>query len=238
MAVNLLVRVSDRLRRTLGMGGDFKRGEIKNDALFEALVRYSADPSVRTILEIGSSTGDGSTQAFVQGIARNPSHPRLFCIEVLKDRFAELQKRVGSLPNVKCYNVGSIPIDKIASETLVRDFLRMNDLKGPVETVLSWRTGELDYVRANNIADSGIATIKRENQITDFDLVLIDGSEFTGHAELDEVYGSRIIALDDVKVMKNHYNLQRLLYDRSYELVEGETRLRNGYAIFQRRQPR
>ncbi len=77
--------------------------------------------------------------------------------------------------------------------------------------------------------------MKQRSGVADFDLVLIDGSEFTGAAELDRVYGARCIALDDVNAYKNYDNYQRLKRDARYRLVEEDWSTRNGYAIFRRR---
>ena len=76
--------------------------------------------------------------------------------------------------------------------------------------------------------------IKQENNIELFDLVLIDGSEFTGNAELDEVYGAKFICLDDINTFKNYKNHHELLSDLNYELVVENSSVRNGFSIFRR----
>ena len=70
------------------------------------------------------------------------------------------------------------------------------------------------------------------HQIDYFDLVLIDGSEFTGIEELNRVYGAKWILLDDIRAFKNHYNYHRLSKDPDYQLIEENHTLRNGHAIF------
>lgn len=76
--------------------------------------------------------------------------------------------------------------------------------------------------------------VEDANNVNDFDVVLIDGSAFTGRAELGEIYGAWHIALDDIGTLKNHANFARLSADRDYELVESSIHLRNGYAVFER----
>jgi hypothetical protein len=66
-------------------------------------------------------------------------------------------------------------------------------------------------------------------------MVLIDGSEFTGRAELDETYGAKFILLDDIRTLKNEFNYERLRADAFYTLVKENLDLRNGYAVFQAR---
>lgn len=80
-----------------------------------------------------------------------------------------------------------------------------------------------------------IALIKEATQIGTFDLVLIDGSEFTGRAELREVLGAGIILLDDINGMKNYENYYELKNNPRYTLEEEDWSLRNGYAVFRKR---
>src|SRR5438034_148553 len=65
-------------------------------------------------------------------------------------------------------------------------------------------------------------------------MVLIDGSEFTGSAEISRIYGARFIVLDDTGTFKNQPNFYRLLADQNYLLIEQGAHVRNGYAIFER----
>jgi len=233
MGTSLFTRGSDKILRKLGLGGNFKRGEIKDDSLFNAISREAADPSHKTQLEVGSSTGDGSTQAFLQGVRRNPSQPKLFCIEALKDRYNHLLERLKDTPNTFAFNVTAVPMQTNCTEKIVREFTQIIPM-GNVETVLSWSKEEHEYVAANEIPQNGIERIKREHNVTNFDLVLLDGSEFAGLPELEAVYGAKTIIMDDVAVLKNHYGLLKLIYDPAYRLVESDMKLRNGYAVFKR----
>ncbi len=65
--------------------------------------------------------------------------------------------------------------------------------------------------------------------------MLIDGSEFTGNAELEEVYGAEFILLDDTRTFKCHAAHRRLLHDPGYELISENPELRHGYSVFRRR---
>ena len=230
----MLAKAKRFVRRMLD--GGVKLGEIKNDRLYWLIKQQASRPDVKTMLEIGSSTGDGSTAAFAEGMATNPSHPQLFCIEAVKDRFEILKKRYQSNPAIHCYNTSSVKTEDYPSEEFVRDFIRVaNSNMGDPDTVLGWRRGEIDYVQANHLEQDGIATIKKEHGIDHFDLVLLDGSEFTGQAELDAVYGSRIILMDDIRALKNYYNCMRVLYDARYRLIDSDLKLRGGFAAFELR---
>ena len=64
--------------------------EIIGDRLHAILEQLAAREGVRHILEIGSSSGEGSTAALARGACRNPSAPRLHCMEVSAPRFERL----------------------------------------------------------------------------------------------------------------------------------------------------
>jgi len=211
--------------------------EIKYDEFYLLLQKIAQEEDIQTVLEIGSSSGQGSTEALVTGLRHNPSKPKLFCMEVSVSRFGQLKKNYENESFVKCYNVSSISLDNFPDEQEVIDFYNstpsyLNSF--PLEQVLGYLKQDIDYVKQSKVFEYGIERIKHENKIDLFDLVLIDGSEFTGKAELDKVYGAKFICLDDVNTFKNYHNHQALLADPNYILVQENTYIRNGYSVFKR----
>ncbi len=214
--------------------------EIKDDELYLAIQKIAANNSIKTILEIGSSSGEGSTQALVAGMQENSSQPSLFCLEISQARFAQLQKHYHNNSFVRCYNASSVSLEKFPKEIEIREFYQNTQTalnNYPVEQVIGWLQQDIQYLSSQEIQENGIQIIKQENQINYFDFVLIDGSEFTGIAELDEIYGANFIALDDINTFKNHSNYHKLLADKNYILIAENYSLRHGYAIFQKNQP-
>jgi hypothetical protein len=212
--------------------------EIKNDDFYGALFFLARHAPIKTILEIGASSGAGSTEALAAGVLQNGNKPTLFAIEVSKTRFKELAARYAGRPDVKPYNVSSVGFADFPAEAAMREFYRSRPTAlnaYPEETVIGWLRQDITYLTENQIPLDGISRIKAENNIEIFDLVLIDGSEFTGRRELDLVYGAEIIALDDIMTFKNIENHYRLINDRSYEICVMNRFLRNGYSIFMRR---
>lgn len=214
-------------------------GEILNDKFSRCIERLAKLPEVRTILEIGSAAGAGSTEAFVRAISTNPAGKTLFCMEIVAERFAALNRRYGDKPFLKAYQCSSVPPQTYTTEQEVKDWIAaVSRERRPLERHSLWTNylKEVAFIREPrpDLPKDGIELIKQENRIDTFDLVLIDGSEYTGRAELERVYGARYILLDDTQVLKNYYNTARLLQDRSYRLLEADPLLRNGYAAFER----
>lgn len=173
--------------------------EIHNDEFYHLLRDLTAREPIITALEIGSSSGEDSTAALVEGLSRNRTRPMLFCLEASRSRYCQLSERYAQTPFVRCLNASSV-------------------------------AGE------SGVEQGGITAIKNSYSIERFDLVLINGSEFTGEAELDELIGARWIALDDVNAYKNFHNYQRLSMDPDYTLIAENWQLRNGYALFRHRE--
>ncbi len=211
--------------------------EIKNDEFYRSIQNLAKEEDIQTVLEIGSSSGQGSTEAFVTGLRENPNQPMLFCLEISKPRFAELQNTYKEDRFVKCYNVSSVSLEQFADEEEVIKFYKSNQTNlnyYPLEQVISWLHQDIEYIKQSGVSERGIAQIKQQNNIEFFDVVLIDGSEFTGSAELEDVYGAKYIILDDINTFKNYKNLQGLSNDPNYTLIVQNWRVRNGYAIFKK----
>jgi glycosyltransferase involved in cell wall biosynthesis len=193
---------------------------------------------LKWVLEIGSSSGEGSTQAFVDGLSRNQGTPTLFCIEISKPRFRKLRKTYENFSFVKCYNGSSVGIDEFPSVEAVQSFYNEVDTglrKFPLSMVLDWRRQDIEYLRRADVETGIIEKIKADHGIETFDMVLIDGSEFTGRVEYEKVKGAKLILLDDTNTFKCYEVRQALLNDSMYDLIEDEQALRNGYSVFRRR---
>jgi hypothetical protein len=211
--------------------------EITGDRFHRAIMDVAAKPGIHQILEIGSSSGEGSTEAWVAGALRNPVRPQLHCIEVSETRFDALVERWREYDFVCCHHVSSVPVESFPDAATVEAFYRGTRSKlrrTPLEEVLDWLRHDLDYVREHGLSRPGIREIREQHRIDTFDAVLIDGSEFTGRAELDEVYGAGFLLLDDTQTYKNYGNARRLEADPCYRLVLASRRTRNGFAVFQR----
>ena len=212
--------------------------EISNDKFYRAIAQVASLPLVRTILEIGSSSGAGSTEALVKGALEQEEPPEIHCIEISRTRFAALSKRWADVPFVHCHRTSSVPIEQFPTASEVESFYRSTRSRlrrYPLEMVLGWLAQDIEYLREHDLSRSGIKDIRERFGIETFDAVLIDGSEFTGRAELAEVYGARFLMLDDTRAFKNWDNYRALKEDPDYRERMASRFTRNGFAIFERR---
>ncbi len=214
--------------------------QMKHDGFYRAILKVVATPGVRTILEIGASSGQGSTEALVTGALRNPGgYPVICSIEVSKVRMGSFVDTWKGYPFVRGVNTSSVPGSSFPTEADVTRFyhsVRSKLRNVRLEKVLGWLRQDLEYLAQHPDLDRhGIRQIKAETGITVFDAVLIDGSEFTGRVEMDEVYGAGFLMLDDTRSFKNWDNFVMLAKDPAYRLVKKSRWTRNGWAIFERR---
>jgi hypothetical protein len=214
-------------------------GEICGDAFYDLLKSYASHIDLKLFLEIGSSAGGGNTQAFVDAIIKrsDSEHVSVYCFELSKNRFKLLSESYSAFPFIKPYNVSSISTDEFPDVSSVTDFYQnvkssLNDY--PIATILQWYWQDINYIKNSGFDQNGILHVKEINHINVFDMVLIDGSEFTGEVELNFVIGSKVIALDDINTFKCYDAFNRLSDDSNYVLKHSNRKLRNGYAIFEK----
>ncbi len=213
--------------------------QVRRERFYRAIRRVAASPRVRTILEIGASSGAGSTEALVSGALANPAGPpEIHTIEVSTARFGELARRWRGHAFVHPYNVSSIPAEEFPTEDEVVRFYRSARSKlrnNRLEKVLGWLRQDVQYLRDHpELSAPGIERVKAAAGVEVFDAVLVDGSEFTGERELAKVEGAHFVLLDDTRTFKNWASERRLRADPRYRRTASSWFFRNGWALFER----
>jgi hypothetical protein len=195
-----------------------------NDSFGKALAKYSEGLDVG--LEIGGGTGDGSTQCI--------RTKRLFSIENHPDRIGRHSMNLSARGGVSVNGTATLP--KLWMNQLdVAEFYGTNKTtlnQYPLDQVLGWYHECIEF--AQPYSTNAIEDIHFEHNV-DFNFVLIDGSPFSGEAELRCVRpflaDKAIIALDDVNDIKNLANYNKL---KGFgKLLWEDWSIRNGAAIFQ-----
>jgi hypothetical protein len=195
-----------------------------NDSFGKALAKYSEGLDIG--LEIGGGTGDGSTQCI--------RTKRLFSIENHPDRIGRHSMNLSARGGVSVNGTATLP--KLWMNQLdVAEFYGTNKTtlnQYPLDQVLGWYHECIEF--AQPYSTNAIEDIHFDHKV-DFNFVLIDGSPFSGEAELRCVHPflaeKAIIALDDVNDIKNLANYNKL---KGFgKLLWEDWSVRNGAAIFQ-----
>lgn len=220
--------------------------EITTGEFYSLVKEISGRNEVVTILEIGSSSGEGSTQALLESISLRPtSEKKVFCLEISKERFNKLAEYVSCDKRFIPLRMSSVSMSDFPTLDEVLSFHSKNFTnlsKIHQDTVKSWYRKDTQFLIENPEVFSGknpknpksgaIQWIKRKYQIRYFDFVIIDGGEFTGLIELKQTFGAKYIALDDVNSFKCFEAHQYLLASSDYRLVSSNLNERNGWSVF------
>lgn len=223
--------------------------EVLEDDFYLSLQSLASDDSIRTILEIGSSSGEGSTKALTAGILDRTSATgvELHCLEISSIRFNNLKEHYSALEFVKVHRMSSVGMNSFPTFKELKRFYRstpsiLNNYT--YDEVASWLQKDIEYLAQNfkelsssigEIDIFGIDWVRREYDIEDFDLVVIDGGEFLGWAEYSLLKGANWICLDDINSFKCRRAYDDLISGKSYSLVQENWQTRNGWAIFRKK---
>lgn len=195
-----------------------------NDSFGKALAKHTKGLGIG--LEIGGGTGDGSTQCI--------GTKKLFSIENHPDRIGRHSMNLSAKGGVSVKGTATLPslwMPKYEVEEFYKN-TKTNLNQYPLEQVLGWL--EVCLQTAKDYSSNAIEDIHFEHNVN-FNFVLIDGSPFSGEAELRCVRPfleeKAIIALDDVNDIKNWANYHKL--KGFAKLLWEDWSVRNGAAIFE-----
>jgi hypothetical protein len=205
-----------------------------NTQSYYIIQEYLKKVPVKTVIEIGASSGGGTTEALIKGIITNDHHKdvKMASVEVSRARFKNLKERYNNVPFFTPYNISSLPLSRFPSEEHVAKFIRETGIHGGnVDTVIDWLRQDIQYVKDNNFDVNGIQKIKEDFGVQKFDLAVIDGSEFLGDEEFNELPNCDAYFLDDIYVYKNWNSHKALEKDVRYIKIF-EEKIRGGSSLF------
>ena len=221
--------------------------EVCGGRFFELIQEISASPDVYSILEIGSSSGEGTTRALFESLAKKPSAKKqIHCMEISLERYQKLNDYLVSDSRFHPHRLSSVSTPEFPPFQLVIDFYKTVHSKlseYQLDTIQSWYNKDLKFLNENpelipigsdGRKISGISWIKEKHAIDTFDFVIIDGGEFTGSAEFVYCHDSKYVALDDTNSFKTWDVRRQLVSNPNYKLIEENLNERNGWAIFKK----
>ena len=209
----------------------------QSKALPALIASLAARTDIRHVLAVGA-TNSPQLEVLVEQLGNNPVHPQLHCMESAHTPCTAMQQRHGQKNFVHCHHASTVPLEAFPSATDVSQFYATTSGKlrdYPLANVLDWLRQDRAEMEATSLEPNGIQTLLGKLGLEQFDMVLIDGREFTGFAELQQLYGCKIILLACTQTFKNHHSLQQLVRDPSYQLVFADAEVSNGFAVFVKR---
>jgi hypothetical protein len=197
-------------------------GQISQNDFAREIEKYSADVNNKTFLEIGTWNGLGSTKAFVNALSKRTDNYVFYSLECNKDKVHLAQKLYRNFNNVHILNEviwNQTPSDfyEIFPECKVdATYKRWNEID-----ILNMQQCEL-FLTRTNIPDI-------------FDVLLLDGGEFTTYYEFQILKNKcKIIMLDDTNTNKCKLIVNEIKQGNQWNVLK-ESNERNGYLIAQKK---
>ena len=188
---------------------------FETSVLGKALVDLAKKDSIKTIVEIGTWNGMGSTRCIMEGL-KDRSDYLFHSYECCEERY---QEAIVNYKDVLGYHFRII-LGKLVNEQDVKEWLNGQDLSDREKT---WLVVDLENMAA---VENVISTVP-----TEIDLLLLDGGEFSTYAEFNLLKDrSKIIALDDTRTRKCKRIKQELISSNCEVLLDSDER--NGVTIF------
>ena len=161
--------------------------EIKIDNEFgKDIIKYLKIFNIKKAIEIGSGSGNGSTQCFLKYFdSLNDNKKELHCFEPVESWFKDLQKNTDNKKYCMLYNCSAISYSDFLVKNFDEDFYNTeyNKLKNQYskDILKSWYDQDLIYFKQSE--KTILSTIEA-------DAVLIDGCEFSGYSEFKQLNSS------------------------------------------------
>jgi len=214
-------------------------GEICDDEFSKYITRIASNKTNKLFVEIGSSAGAGSTKQFIEALRKREDKNlcKLICFEVSEPRSELLKTSYGQHHFVYIFNKSSIKLSEYPKYKDVIAFYlktKSNLKRYGLIVVLSWLRLELKYLRKKGFGKNSGLEIMLKDFGDDIDVLLIDGSEFTGEAEFHHLKTAKYVLLDDINGFKNYKNYRNLMNSSDHQIIVVNETLRNGFAIFKR----
>jgi hypothetical protein len=203
----------------------------------QTLFALAARPEVQQVLEVGTWNGEGSTWCLVNAL--HPARGRLVSVEADPALYEQARG---------FYDGTGLPLELVGGFTVDPDDIgpygvyapriaRTEDESEGPGTHRRWYERELEMARG----------AERKNVLKDlvardgwYDLVFLDGGEFTSDAEfrLLQPHVGRWIVLDDtnpVRSIKNADNRERLMLSPEWDVIIDDQEDRCGWTVAERR---
>jgi hypothetical protein len=194
------------------------------------LKSLTANPKYKTVFEVGTWKGNGTTRCLVEGcIERFKSHPErtihLWSLESNLNFYSEAMNFWLQVPLPFLHLLyGRLHREGLMTEEEIRAHPRFNHIVSHFN--LWYKQDVLDYNQAP-VLDMAL--------FPDIDVVVLDGGEFSSSADWTALKqkNPKVVCLDDVGVMKNYDVFAELCQSNEWKHIAGNEE-RHGWAVFER----
>lgn len=193
-------------------------GQIMQNDFAREIEKYAADVNNKSFLEIGTWNGLGSTKAFVNALSKRTDNYVFYSLECNKDKVHLAQKLYRNFNNVHILN-------EVIWNEMPSDFYQIFPECKTEATYKKWN--EIDILNMQQCE----LFLTRTNLPDIFDVLLLDGGEFTTYYEFQILKNKcKFIMLDDTNTNKCKLIVDEIKQSNQWSVLK-ESNERNGYLI-------
>lgn len=195
-------------------------GQICNDLFSNEIRNIAKNPKYTTFLEIGTWNGLGSTKQFIEELRNRTDNYSFYSLECNKDKWKDAKELYKSDPKV--YILNEVIFDKTPDKLYdIFPQLKTNAL------FKKWNEVDVLNMQCCNVF------LERQNIPNVFDVILLDGGEFTTYFEFQLLKDRcRLLLLDDIKVDKCKKIVEEIRSNpNKWTIVKEDNFTRNGFMI-------
>jgi hypothetical protein len=193
-------------------------GQIGNDEFSKDIETYASNVAFKNFLEIGTWNGLGSTMCFANGLKNRTDDYVFYSLECNKDKSADAVKLYAGREQIHILN-------EVIWNEEPSDFYKIFPQCLTDSTYKYWNEVDLINMKRCNLF------LKRENLPEKFDVILLDGGEFTTYYEFQLLKDRcKILMLDDINTDKCRLIVQEICADPTWRIIK-RMNIRNGYLI-------
>lgn len=196
-------------------------GQICNDYFSRDITQIASDPQFKTFLEIGTWNGLGSTRAFAAGFKkRSPKDDYIFySLECNSDKCGDAIELYKHNPKMRILN-------EVIWNEEPSDFYDVFPQILTSELFKRWN--EIDILNMKKCP----LFLNRPELPQVFDVILLDGGEFTTYHEFQHLKDRcRLLLLDDTNTDKCKLIVEEIKSNPTKWRILRELNVRNGYLI-------
>lgn len=193
-------------------------GQICNDEFYNEIQSYASNVNYKSFLEIGTWNGLGSTKAFASGLETRKDDYVFYSLECNVDKCADAAKLYSSNDKIHILN-------EVIWNEEPADFYQVFPQILTDSKYKHWNAIDIVNMKQCDLF------LNRPNLPKVFDVILLDGGEFTTYYEF-QILKSRckVLMLDDINVDKCKKIVEELRTDASWKIIK-QNNVRNGYLI-------
>lgn len=191
---------------------DSTHSSIQFPKLFSAINVVCSDHAVTKAIEIGGGTGDGATAAIVSAFSKKYGVANKFVsIELSTAKFKLLKDRLSKYTFATAINGNSVAVASYPTKAAMKTFFWAQDSdfrKVELKDSISRKDQELAYITARGLSLTDAALAAAVAITTTADVIVINGSDFTGSAEYAVIssLNPKYFVLVDCKNIRNLSN--------------------------------